>query len=202
MVCSRTSISFKVCAVFCATSLVIAAAETSLTPPDPLAAAKRDYEAFKTDGPHAAPQGALNLRQPLPTLETSADAPQMPSPIQRARRLETLRAQKSAARSENWLIEGVMNNSGSSPARVGQSRGDKSAAGQEASSKDVSFNEEPTAVRLSDRGDFGMREIDATRESSATRSIETYNPLDSYMSKWMTPTRIRDILKAVLSLGV
>ena len=40
-----------------------------------------------------------------------------------------------------------------------------------------------------------MREIDATRESSATRSIETYNPLDSYMSKWMTPGDFR-LLKA------
>ncbi|HTO02866.1 MAG TPA: hypothetical protein VL069_04150 [Opitutus sp.] len=190
MVCSRSSIFVKVCAFFCATSFAIVAAETSpVTAADPLAVAKRDYEAFKASGTQAGQQGGLNLRLSLPALETAADAPPMPSPIQRARILERVRTQQSAARSENWLIDGVKNNSAVSTASVGPSRFDESSEAQGADARHDMLREQDGSIAagLRERGTTRAPKIESTEKLAADRLIDTYNPLDGFMSKWLTP---------------
>lgn len=188
MVCTRASVCLKVCVVFCATSFAAAAAETSSAPADPLAAAKRDYEAFKAGSTDVTQRGGLNLHRSVPALETTTDAPTVPSPIQRARRIESLRAQRSAAQSKNWLIDGVKKNSGSSAAGIDYFRGDDGSKADPRQSLSEDFlNESLPADGANERGNIRAQEVKSTAEMSARRSIGTYNPLDGYMSKWMTP---------------
>jgi hypothetical protein len=173
------------------------AAEPVLSPID---AAKREFEAVKSRG--ADSQRALSPRfeGSAPAMETSVDAPVVLSPIQRARKLDQSVAEKINQRSSTWLLDAMKDS-------------DESTSVEAVPKKRVNAEGSTShGPRLKldtlNAGDQATREdaaadLDNSRVSKSPMGAATYNPLDNYMSKWMTSRDLELMTKQAVtpSLG-
>lgn len=141
---------------------------------DPIAKAKRDYEAIKTSRSEAA-RPASSATANLPRLEVQADEAPVLSPIQRARNTEALEEKARQTRSKNWLVDALDKKSDA------DLEAPESSALAKQDAADSKIAAKTALDRPSDR-----RAADLPSKPKKT-AVDAPNPLGAYMSGWMTP---------------
>jgi hypothetical protein len=188
------ALSLKRCAAVFAISVsaLALAAEPATPPPESaLAAAKRDYKSFEQlNGVAADGVKAANEGRSLPPLETATEAPPSLSPIQHARKAATDEADQGTGPSKTWLVDAF------------DALGDKGASRSmklEGASLEEELEETRTTTATAgevqrffqrdNMGKHGRSSDEIRRRADASKKPSpgaVRNPLDGYMSNWMT----------------
>ncbi|MEO6005489.1 MAG: hypothetical protein ABIZ04_10875 [Opitutus sp.] len=160
-----------------ATVLSSGRAETATEKPrDPIAEAKKDYAAIKASESPANRSVPSHVAPSVPALELPSDTPPPLSPIQRARKTESMQDAKRQGQpgaSKNWLVDALQLD-GAEVQRE-QKDGGLVTSAEEKKSKDT-LNSASSKLRAAD----GPR---AARE----KLLDAPNPLRPFLSQWMTP---------------
>jgi hypothetical protein len=177
-------------AVFCGVAIVAALAAGSngraeeaknSAPEDPIAVAKRDYEALKEGAVDAKQEKRLLSPQSVPVLDANTELTPTLSPLARQRQTELKAAEK---RSKNWLLD-AMAEQKESDAKERNLRGRDAKPKAHDLIVDASASEsghDLTGESAALSSTTKKRETQEKPERS-----ETANPLASYMSSWMSP---------------
>lgn len=179
-----------------AVSTAMMAAEPANSPDGPIESAKRDFEAVKSKG-GVDPRQKLSplFEHAAPALEGPSDTPTILSPIQRARKIEQSKAGKGTHRSSTWLLDAMQAGDKQDAAgSVRKSTGNDGDHWKESSLLDLNFSNRSGPA--TEEGKSAHRED--LRSSKGSFRTEIHNPLDDYMSKWMS-SRDLELLKATRS---
>lgn len=184
----------KVCAALLAAGGSVAASTQATPPPESaLAAAKRDYRALEELSGVAREHGTPgSSRRSLPPLETAPDSRPVLSPMQRARKAAADKAGHGTERSKTWLIDALRENTASQSTRPGEATFEPES--EEAGAR---MREDQWISRQDNAQQRGPALKETRLDDAATRTSSSVinNPLDGYMSKWMT-ARDFDLLRS------
>ena len=164
-------------------------------PKDPLATARRDFEAIQNGKGAPAPSDLLRFQGNVPLVDTTADAPVPLSPIQRARKLEALKEKSKAAASSHWLLDAM---------------GVQTPAAEADASPAVSSDglREKIDSRVNGAGNLAERSrtlrSNSPHSAPAPRVSDSLatappNPLQQYMAGWLAPRDLQLLRSAAAS---
>jgi hypothetical protein len=188
--------SLKICAAVLAAGVAAAAAEPATPSAESaLAAAKRDYASFEQlSGVAEDHDKPGTVRRSLPPLETATEAPPALSPIQRARKAAADEPEQGTGPSKTWLID-AFDALGDTSAPQAMRREGASLEEELEEARTTNTN---TAAGDNQRFSFSQRD-NLRKRARSTEEIRrdadavkkpapgaVRNPLDGYMSKWMT----------------
>jgi hypothetical protein len=172
--------------VIAANASLVAAETPSPRPEDPIAAAKRDYEAIQASGAEADQVAPGRVRQSLPSIELATEGPLLVTPIQRARKSEAIDRKTGAAHSKNWLLDAM-----DATSRDLTKPGNRKSADLERDGEsliDHSWLTGSGRTETDHRVGRGLRSApgSAAHSPDALLRADVSNPLSQYMSTWMT----------------
>lgn len=167
-----------------AASRMIAAGERPpVVAEDPIAAARRDYDAIKATKAVPEQHLPLNLQGSVPSVDANADAPVPLSPIQRARKLEALREQSKAAASRHWLLDAMAVETPTAEKETVDTGSSRLSIDGNLKSPGTAFLSPQSRGSVSDRANSQ----ETARARSARALNRGANPLQHYMADWLTP---------------
>jgi len=150
------------------------AVESGTAAEDPIAKAKRDYDAMKSSRSDSA-RPTSSITASLPRLEVQTDEAPLLSPIQRARNTEAVEEKNKQTRSKNWLVDALDK---------------KSDADLDAQASMVLTKPDAADSRLTSKTTLAQQRVPRTADlasKSKKVAVDAPNPLGAFMSGWMTP---------------